>query len=112
MLGVIRGITEFLPTSSIGHLTTAGFFLGRDITDVGVVVFTAVIRIGAILAAVIYLWSGIWHIAKIWLSRLVGKERRLAPDYHFGWVIILGSIPIAVAGLVLKDFIETGLRFM
>ncbi|WP_279019925.1 undecaprenyl-diphosphate phosphatase [Mobiluncus mulieris] len=112
LLGVVEGITEFLPISSTGHLTMAEFFLGKDIADVGVVAFTAVIQIGAILAAVVYFWSDIWRIAKAWLSGLVSKEKRLTLDYHFGWAIILGSIPIAVVGLALKDFIETGLRSM
>ena len=112
LLGVVEGITEFLPISSTGHLTMAEFFLGKDIADVGVVAFTAVIQIGAILAAVVYFWSDIWRIAKAWLSGLVSKEKCLTLDYHFGWAIILGSIPIAVVGLALKDFIETGLRSM
>lgn len=110
LLGVIEGITEFLPISSTGHLTIAEYFLGKNIADPGVVAFTAVIQIGAILAAVIYFWGDIWRIIKAWLTGLVSTEKRANPDYRFGWAIILGSVPIAAVGLAAKDFIETGLR--
>lgn len=112
LLGVVEGITEFLPISSTGHLTMTEFFLGKNIADVGMVAFTAVIQLGAILAAVVYFWSDIWRIAKAWLSGLVSKENRSQADYHFGWAIIIGSIPIAVLGLALKKLIESDLRSM
>ncbi|MCV0020529.1 undecaprenyl-diphosphate phosphatase [Mobiluncus curtisii] len=112
ILGIVEGITEYLPVSSTGHLTIAEYLMGKQIDDVGMVAFTAVIQIGAIAAAVLYFWSDIWRIIKAWVTGVFHKSARRHPDYRFGWAIIIGSVPIAVVGLLFKDFIETGLRSM
>ncbi|EFU80851.1 undecaprenyl-diphosphate phosphatase [Mobiluncus curtisii] len=112
ILGIVEGITEYLPVSSTGHLTIAEYLMGKQIDDVGMVAFTAVIQIGAIAAAVLYFWSDIWRIIKSWVTGVFHKSARRHPDYRFGWAIIIGSVPIAVVGLLFKDFIETGLRSM
>ena len=110
ILGIIEGITEFLPVSSTGHLNIVEKLLGYDINDKGITAFTAVIQIGAILAAVIYFWSDIVRIVTAWFKGLRSKNARSNPDYTLGWGIILGSIPVAAVGLVLKDFIEVTAR--
>ena len=110
ILGIIEGITEFLPVSSTGHLNIVEKLLGYDINDKGITAFTAVIQIGAILAAVIYFWSDIVRIVTAWFKGLRSKSARSDPDYTLGWGIILGSIPVAAVGLVLKDFIEVTAR--
>ena len=110
ILGVIEGITEFLPISSTGHLTIAEKLMGMKIDDPSVVAFTAVIQIGAILAAVIYFWSDIWRILQAWWCGLWWKRARRKFDYKYGWAIIIGSIPIAVVGLLFKHEVETVLR--
>ena len=112
ILGIVEGITEYLPVSSTGHLTITEYLMGKQIDDVGMVAFTAVIQIGAIAAAVLYFWTDIWRIIKAWVTGLFHKSARRNPDYRFGWAIIIGSVPIAVVGLLFKDFIETGLRSM
>lgn len=112
ILGIVEGITEFLPVSSTGHLTITEYLLGFKIDDPGMVAFTAVIQIGAILAAVIYFWSDIWNIITAWVKGLQRAESREDNYYRFGWAIIFGSIPIAVVGLLFKDEIETVLRSM
>lgn len=112
ILGIVEGITEYLPVSSTGHLTITEYLMGKQIDDVGMVAFTAVIQIGAIAAAVLYFWSDIWRIIKAWVTGVFHKSARRHPDYLFGWAIIIGSVPIAVVGLLFKDFIETGLRSM
>ena len=110
ILGIIEGITEFLPVSSTGHLNIVEKLLGYDINEKGITAFTAVIQIGAILAAVIYFWSDIVRIVTAWFKGLRSKSARSNPDYTLGWGIILGSIPVAAVGLVLKDFIEVTAR--
>lgn len=112
LLGIVEGVTEYLPVSSTGHLTITENFMGLPIDDHGVVAFTAIIQIGAIIAAVLYFWGDIWRIVTAWFKGLGNKEARQNPDYIFGWGIIFGSIPIAVIGLLFKDFIEVGLRSM
>ena len=110
ILGIVEGITEFLPVSSTGHLNIVEKLLGYDINTVGMTAFTAVIQIGAILAAIVYFWSDIVRIVRAWFTGLARREARQDPDYTLGWGIILGSLPVAVVGLALKDFIEVTAR--
>lgn len=110
LLGIVEGITEFLPVSSTGHLNIVEKLLGYDIDSVGMTAFTAVIQVGAILAAVAYFWGDIVRIVRAWFGGLARAERRSAPDYRLGWGIILGSVPVAVVGLAFKDFIEVTSR--
>jgi len=110
VLGIVEGITEFLPISSTGHLTIVEKLMGMKIDDPSVVAFTAVIQIGAILAALIYFWSDIWRILQAWWRGLWWKRARRKFDYKYGWAIIIGSIPIAVVGLLFKHEVETVLR--
>jgi len=109
LLGAVEGVTEFLPVSSTGHLTILENLLGYDIDDPDITAFTAIIQIGAVLATILYLRSDIWRIAVGWLRGLASAERR-GPDYRFGWAVILGSLPIGIAGLTFQDQIETTLR--
>lgn len=110
LLGIVEGITEFLPVSSTGHLNIVEKLLGYDIDSVGMTAFTAVIQVGAILAAVVYFWADIVRIVRAWFAGLARAERRSDPNYRLGWGIILGSVPVAVVGLTLKDFIEVTSR--
>lgn len=112
ILGIIEGITEFLPISSTGHLTIAEKLMGYQIDAPGITAFTAVIQIGAILAAVVYFREDILRVATAWLRGLGQAEARKNPDYKYGWAIIAGSVPIAVVGLAFQDVIETTLRSM
>lgn len=110
VLGVIEGITEFLPISSTGHLTIAEKLMGMPLDDEGLIAFTAIIQIGAIAAAIIYFWQDIQRVLVAWWRGLWWKRARRQFDYKYGWAIIIGSVPIAVVGLVFKDEIETVLR--
>lgn len=109
VLGVVEGITEFLPVSSTGHLTIFEKLFGLEIDDPGVTAFTAIIQIGAILAVVYFLRSDIIRVVKAWLQGLFAPAKRNF-DYRFGWAVIIGSIPIAIVGLAFKDQIETSIR--
>ena len=110
ILGVIEGVTEFLPISSTGHLTIAQKLMGMSLEDQSLLAFTAVIQIGAIIAAIIYFWDDIWRVLGAWWAGLWAAEKRKKFDYKYGWAIIIGSVPIAVVGLLFKDEIETVLR--
>ncbi|MFL6061358.1 MAG: undecaprenyl-diphosphate phosphatase [Marmoricola sp.] len=110
VLGVVEGLTEFLPVSSTGHLTIAEKILGLTTDDKGVTAFTAVIQVGAIAAVLVYFFGDIWRIATAWLGGLVKPEYRGTLDHRMGWYIIVGSLPIAVVGLALRHVIEDDLR--
>ena len=110
LLGIVEGLSEFLPISSTGHLTVVEKLLGYQIDDAGVTAFTAIIQVGAILAAVLYFLKDIVRLAVAWFKGLFSKEARSDPDYRLGWGVIVGSIPIAIVGLALQKVIEGGLR--
>ena len=110
VLGIVEGLTEFLPISSTGHLTIAEQLLGLQVDDPAVTAYTAVIQMGAILAAVLYFWTDIWRIAKAWTTGLVKPELRGTFDHRMGWYVIIGTIPIGVVGFLAKDLITGPLR--
>ena len=110
ILGIIEGITEFLPVSSTGHLTIAQKLFGMQLDDPSLTAFTVIIQIGAIVAAIVYFWSDIWRVLTAWWKGLWSSKHRKNFDYKYGWAIIIGSLPIAVIGLLFKDQIETTLR--
>lgn len=108
ILGIVQGLTEFLPISSSAHLRIIGEFLlpGRDPGAF----FTAIIQIGTETAVIVYFWDDIVAIIVKWCRALVGKGDKHAPEVRIGWLIIIGSIPIGVLGLLLQDYIETSFR--
>jgi undecaprenyl-diphosphatase len=110
LLGIVEGLTEFLPVSSTGHLTIAEKMLGLTVDDPAVTGFTAVIQMGAIAAVVLYFVRDIWQIVKAWCLGLVKPEWRGHRDFRMGWYVILGTIPVGIVGLLLKDVIKNDLR--
>jgi undecaprenyl-diphosphatase len=107
VLGVVQGLTEFLPISSSAHLRLVGEAFGWD--DPGAA-FTAITQIGTEAAVLLYFRHDIARIIGAWVSSLFRSERRGDPDARMGWLIIVGSIPIVVLGLLFQDQIETTLR--
>lgn len=107
-LGLIQGLTEFLPISSSAHLRIVGAFM-PSATDPGAA-FTAVIQIGTEAAVLLYFRKDIWRIAMAWLRSLRENRADDRADARMGWLVIVGTIPIVVLGLLFKDAIETSLR--
>jgi len=110
ILGVVEGVTEFLPVSSTGHLTITEGLLGLDVADPGVTAFTAIIQVGAILSVIVYFRSDIARLAAAFFTGLVRREARREFDYRFAWYVIAGSLPIGVVGLLGKGLITGPLR--
>jgi undecaprenyl-diphosphatase len=106
VLGVVQGLTEFLPISSSAHLRLVGELFGWE--DPGAA-FTAIIQIGTEAAVLLYFRHDIARIVVAWLRSLAGKAKG-DPDARMGWLIIVGSLPIVVLGLLFQDDIETTLR--
>jgi undecaprenyl-diphosphatase len=110
ILGIVEGLTEFLPISSTGHLTIAEQILGLQVDDPAVTGFTAVIQMGAIAAVILYFVRDIWAIARTWVRGLVQPEWRGHRDFRMGWYIIVGTIPVGLVGFAFRDFIKNDLR--
>lgn len=110
VLGIVEGLTEFLPVSSTGHLLIAEHLMGLPTTTQqqkdSLIGFTAVIQSGAILAAVIYFVRDIAGLGRSFAGGLVSSTRRRADDFRFSLAVLVGSLPIAVVGLTLKDAIK------
>ncbi|NLT29034.1 MAG: undecaprenyl-diphosphate phosphatase [Propionibacterium sp.] len=107
ILGVVQGLTEFLPISSSAHLSIVGQLLGRD--DPGSA-FTAIVQIGTEAAVILYFAKDIGRIIKKWVLALFGQVPRSDPDVRMGWLVIIGSVPIVVLGLLFQDYIDHALR--
>lgn len=106
-LGVLQGLTEFLPISSSAHLAIFPQLFGFD--DPGAS-FTAVTQIGTEIAVLLFFWRDIVRIIKAWAISLVRKDQRGDLDARMGWYIIVGTLPIAVMGFLFQDTIKTTFR--
>jgi undecaprenyl-diphosphatase len=107
VLGLVQGLTEFLPISSSGHLRIVPALLGWDDPGAG---FTAVIQLGTMAAVLLYFRHDLWRIAAAWTRELRVPAGRRSQDARLGWFIVLGTIPIAIFGFAFKDQIESGAR--
>ncbi|NOX65316.1 MAG: undecaprenyl-diphosphatase UppP [Chlorobi bacterium] len=110
-LGIVQGLTEFLPISSTGHLTIIGKLMGLISAENPErwTSFIAVIQLGTLLAIIIYFWKDLWNIFITFLKEnLLERKKYSEQDMNskMGWFIILGSIPVAIIGLGFKDAIE------
>ena len=110
ILGIVEGLTEYLPVSSTGHLTVTEKLLGLSVNDPAVTAYTALIQLGAIAATLIYFWRDIVRLAAAWFGGLTDSARRSHPDYQLAWAVIVGSIPVALVGFALRKVIEGPLR--
>jgi undecaprenyl-diphosphatase len=107
VLGLVQGLTEFLPISSSGHLRIVPALLGWPDPGAG---FTAVIQLGTMAAVLIYFRADLWRIAIAWLRELRVPIPRASQDARLGWFIVLGTIPISIFGLIFSNQIESGAR--
>ena len=109
ILGIVQGLTEFLPISSSAHVQIVQQLIGQSsMTKPALTAFIATIQLGTELAVLLYFWKDIVRIAKAFFSSIFRGKK--TPDSKLGWLIILGSIPVVVIGLAFKDLIENQLR--
>lgn len=111
ILGILQGLTEFLPISSSAHLRIFGELTGADPGAA----FTAITQIGTEIAVLIVFWKDIVRVLRSWFMSMpwVKEDNRMSssnPDVRMGWMIIVGSLPIGILGLLLQDWIDTTFR--
>ena len=107
VLGLVQGLTEFLPISSSAHLRVVGEVFGWG--DPGAA-FTAITQIGTEAAVLLYFRRDIGRIISAWVRSLGDRAMRSDPDARMGWLIIVGTLPIGILGLLFQDRIETTFR--
>ncbi|BDS48964.1 undecaprenyl-diphosphate phosphatase [Rhodoluna sp. KAS3] len=114
ILGIIQGLTEFLPISSSAHVQIAQQALGLgDMSKPQLTAFIATIQLGTELAVLLYFWRDIVRIIRAFFGSFSKRRPQTieaAKDAKMGWLIILGSLPVVVIGLVFQDLIENQLR--
>ncbi|GAA4264652.1 undecaprenyl-diphosphate phosphatase [Frondihabitans peucedani] len=112
LLGLVQGLTEFLPISSSGHIRLVGLFFphaaGKEF-DPGAA-FTAIIQLGTELAVLIYFWKDVSRIVSRWFLALFGKVDRRDQDVRMGWLVIIGTVPIVLVGVLTQKFIANEFR--
>jgi undecaprenyl-diphosphatase len=107
VLGLIQGLTEFLPISSSAHLLVLSQLFGWE--DPGAA-FTAVTQLGTEAAVLLYFRRDLWRIGSTWARSLVDPSLRGVIDARMGWYVIVGTLPIAILGFTFRDQIETVFR--
>ena len=110
VLGVVEGLTEFLPVSSTGHLTVAEKLMGLSVDDAGVTAFTAIVQVGAILAVIGYFWRDLVRLVVAFFRGLASADARRDPSWREALVMIVGSIPVGIVGFLARDLISGPLR--
>jgi undecaprenyl-diphosphatase len=107
ILGIIQGITEFLPISSSGHLIVFRNILNFQIADS--LTFDIALHFGTLLAVIVFFWHDVVRLIKSWFLSFKNLEKMNA-DQKVAWLIILGSIPAAIVGILFNEFIDTHIR--
>ncbi|MGL4173308.1 MAG: undecaprenyl-diphosphate phosphatase [Actinomycetota bacterium] len=110
LLGVVEGLTEFLPVSSTGHLTVVEGLLGFEVDSPAITGFTATIQLGAILATLLYFARDIARLARAWLRGVRDPRARQGVDYRLAWYVLIGSLPVGIVGFALRDLITGAFR--
>lgn len=110
VLGVIQGITEFLPISSSAHLVLTPFFFGWQIPEEQIFPFDVLVQVGTLAAVIVYFRSDLWIILKEVFQGLMNRQPFATPSSRLGWLLLLASLPAGIAGVLLKDTVEAAFK--
>lgn len=106
ILGIIQGLTEFLPISSSAHLVIAPFLFGWKFDPQVAFAFNVLVQNGTLLAVIVYFWSDLWAILRAFVLGLVKMKPFADPQARMGWYLILATIPAGIFGLAIKSTVE------
>jgi len=106
ILGIIQGLTEFLPISSSGHLVVVPYLLKWEIPLEDAFFFDVLVQVATLLAVIVYFRDDLWKIVRAWIRTLIQREPYSDPQARLGWNLLLATIPAGVLGLILKDTVE------
>src|SRR6185436_17722069 len=106
ILGLVQGLTEFIPVSSTAHLILVPWLLGWTIDPNAAFIFDVLLQWGTLAAVIIYFWKDLWAIARAVITGLVRRAPFDTPEARLGWLIVVATVPAVVIGLLFKDFFE------
>jgi len=106
ILGIVQGLTEFLPVSSSAHLVLVPFLLNWKLDPTQAFVFDVLVQLGTLAAVIAYFWKDLLAIVKAWLAGIRSRQPFAEANSRLGWLVILATIPAGLAGLLLKDQVE------
>lgn len=106
ILGIIQGLTEFLPISSSAHLVLVPYLLNWNIPETQIFPFDVLVQLGTLVAVIIYFWKDLLTILKAFIKGLVQRKPFEDPNARLGWYLILATIPAGIAGILLKSVVE------
>ncbi len=106
ILGIVQGLTEFLPVSSSAHLVLTPYLLGWKLPEAEAFIFDVLVQDFTLAAVIIYYWKDLIQIALAFLRGLVERKPFADPQARLGWYLILATIPAGVLGLLIKDYVE------
>ena len=106
VLGIVQGLTEFLPVSSSAHLVIVPYLLNWNLNGNEAFVFDVLVQLGTLAAVIVYFWKDLVSIFKAMVSGIKSKQLLQEQDSRLGWMILLATIPAGLAGLLLKDKVE------
>jgi undecaprenyl-diphosphatase len=107
ILGIVQGLTEFLPISSSAHLVLVPYWLGWTFPTEQIFVYNVLVQMGTILAVIIYFWRDLVNIISAVIRGLIARKPFEDPDSRLGWMVVLATIPAGLAGLLIKDLVES-----
>jgi undecaprenyl-diphosphatase len=110
ILGVVQGITEFLPISSSGHLVITPFLLNWSIPEEYIFPFDVLVQMGTLVAVIIYFWKYLFNIINAVIKGIIAKKPFGTTDAKLGWLVVLSTIPAIFGGLFLEDQVEAAFQ--
>jgi undecaprenyl-diphosphatase len=106
ILGIVQGLTEFLPISSSAHLVIVPALFRWEIPEQQAFIFDVLVQLGTLLAVIVYFWRDLLSILKAVFQGLKEKKPLASPQSRLGWYIVLATIPAGILGLLIKDMVE------
>jgi undecaprenyl-diphosphatase len=110
VIGIVQGLTEFLPISSSGHLIVVPYLLGWDDPFIDSLAFSVMLHLGTLAALVVYFWRDWLRLVPAGFATIRDRSFRGDQDRRLAWLLVVSTIPAAVVGFALNDFIETNVR--
>jgi undecaprenyl-diphosphatase len=106
LLGIMEGLTEFIPVSSTAHILVLSKLLGIP-SDDRMFSFSVIVQLGTVIALLIYFWKDIWHITEAFIFGIIHRKPFENLNARLGWLVIVATIPALIAGFLLKDVVQT-----